>query len=123
MTGSKPRRSDVWPGVISDRMGRPAPLTRRWILVVKWKEDQKTIQWGLLRKSFQIDAGAGLAGRFSTNDQISSMAAASFLRFIAMAVRRAWIFMFSSPLRTARARPWSVLAVPCAPSTCHRWRV
>lgn len=27
-----------------------------------------------------------------------------------MAVRRAWIFMFSSPPRTARARPWSALA-------------
>ena len=25
-------------------MGRPGQLTRRWILVVKWKEDQKTIQ-------------------------------------------------------------------------------
>lgn len=25
------------------------------------EEDQKTVRWGLLRKSFQIDAGVGLA--------------------------------------------------------------
>jgi hypothetical protein len=25
------------------------------------EEDQKTVAWGLLRKSFQIDAGVGLA--------------------------------------------------------------
>ena len=78
---------------------------------------------GLLKKSFQTDAVVGRAGRFSINNQISTIAGTSFLRFIAMAVMRAWIFMFSSPLRTAWARPWSVLAVPCAPSTCHRWPV
>ena len=41
----------------------------------------------------------------------------------AMAVSSAWIFMLSSPLRMSLASPWSVCAVPCAPSTRHRWRV
>jgi len=36
-------------------------------------------------------------------DQINRMAAANFFRFMAMAVRRAWIFMFARPLRMALA--------------------
>lgn len=88
------------------------------------EEDQELIQWGLLKKSFQTGAGVGLAARLPTMETKKSITpAASFLRFMAMAVRRAWIFMFSSPLRMALARPWSVLAVPCAPSTRQRWRV
>ena len=78
---------------------------------------------GLLKKSFQADAGIGLASRISMTEHSKRITAvASFFRFMAMAVRRAWIFMFSSPLRMALASPWSVFAVPCAPSTRHRCR-
>ena len=87
------------------------------------EEDQKTVRWGLLKKSFHAAAGIWARVRFSMIDLMNCRAAASFLRFIATAVRRAWIFMFSSPLRMALASPWSVLAVPCAPSTRQRWRV
>jgi len=84
----------------------------------------QTVPRGLLKKSFQADAGIGLAARISMTEHSKRItAAASFFRFMAMAVRRAWIFMFSSPLRIALASPWSVFAVPCAPSTRHRCRV
>ena len=77
---------------------------------------------GLLKKSFHAAAGIWGGVRFSMIDLMNCRAAASFLRFIATAVRRAWIFMFSSPLRMAQASPWSVVAVPFAPSTRQRWR-
>ncbi|MFN3644572.1 MAG: hypothetical protein ACK4TB_16810, partial [Gemmobacter sp.] len=49
--------------------------------------DQKNVRWGLLKKSFQADAGFGRAARISMIEQNRSItAAASFLRFIAMAV-------------------------------------
>ncbi|SEN89373.1 hypothetical protein SAMN04489859_10212 [Paracoccus alcaliphilus] len=84
----------------------------------------KTIQWGLLKKLFQAAAGFGRTARISMIEQSNSIiAAASFLRFMAMAVRRACILMFSSPLRMALASSWSVLAVPWVPSTRQRCRV
>ncbi len=48
----------------------------------QWMEaDQKNIQWGLLRKSFQTDTRIGRAGRLSMIEHASSIraAAASFL--------------------------------------------
>lgn len=67
---------------------------------------QEIILWGLLKKSFQDDAEIVRIVRISMNfTRNSSVAAASFLRFIAMAVSRACIFMFSSPLRMALASP------------------
>jgi len=89
----------------------------------RMEEGQQTVLRGLLKRSFHAAAGIWGGVRFSMIDLMNCRAAASFLRFIATAVRRAWIFMFSSPLRMALASPWSVLAVPCAPSTRQRWRV
>jgi len=84
----------------------------------------QSIRWGLLKKSFQVCAETGRAAfHVMINRNKSTIAAASFLRFMAIAVSKAWIFMFSRPIRTALASPWRVLAVPCAPSTRHRWRV
>jgi len=89
-----------------------------------YEADQETVRGGLLKKSFQADAGFGLVARSSMIKRSNSITpAASFLRFMAMAVRRACILMFPSPLRMALASPWSVLAVPWVPSTRQRCRV
>jgi hypothetical protein len=84
-------------------------------------ERSETLSRGLLKTSFQADAGFGRAARTSMIKQRNSIPpAVSFLRFMAMAVRRAWILLFPSPLRMALASPWSVLAVPWVPSTRQR---
>ena len=49
-------------------------------------------------------------------------AAASRLRLIAAAVRKAWMRMFGRPRRTARASPCQVFASPWKPSERQRWR-
>ena len=49
-------------------------------------------------------------------------AAASRFRLTAAAVRKAWMRMFWSPRRTARASPCQVLASPWKPSDRQRWR-
>ncbi len=75
------------------------------------EEGQKTIPWGPLRKPLQAASGCGWAGRNIMIEQSSiMMAVANFFRFMALAVRRAWIFMFLRPRRIA-------LASPC--SGCH----
>jgi hypothetical protein len=139
-----------WAGLFPSPVGRPATPTRLVAglfylrhafrlsddtVVARWAENPywqhfcgetfvgKSVPRGLLKKLAQVEAGIGGAAQLSMIEKKNSiMAAASFLRFMAMAVSRAWIFMFSSPLRMALASPWSVLAVPCAPSTRQRWR-
>jgi len=70
--------------------------------------DQKRPLWGLLKKLGQVTARSGLKVRVSIMAQIMKRAAAAnFLRFIAIAVSRAWIFMFSRPRRAALFNPWS----------------
>ena len=88
-------------------LARENERLRREIRILKdLSRTKETVRGGLLKKSFQTDARIGRAGRFSMIEHASSIrAAASFLRFMAMAVSRAWIFMFSSPLRMALARP------------------
>ncbi|PWR02135.1 hypothetical protein DKT77_13355, partial [Meridianimarinicoccus roseus] len=52
-------------------------------------------------------AGIGLVARISMVERSSgSTAAASFFGFMAMAVRRVCILMFSRPLRMALPGPW-----------------
>jgi transposase len=77
------------------------------------EEDQKTVHWGLLKKP---DQAIGCIDRVVLFWKITLMtkstAAPSFLRFMAMAVSRACIFMFPRPRRMALPNPWSVFAVP-----------
>jgi transposase len=83
----------------------------------------KTIPWRLLKKPYQGVAGADRGAPVPRITRMKRRAAsASFLRFIAIAVSRAWIFMLSRPRRIALARPCSTLAVPWVPSTRQRWR-
>lgn len=88
-----------------------------------WPSLGTTIPPGLLKKALQSVTEVDLATKLPMIEMsISIIPAASFLRFMAAAVSRAWIFIFSIPLRMALASSWSIFAVPCAPSTCHRWR-
>lgn len=88
-----------------------------------WPSLGTTIPRGLLKKALQSVTEVDLATRLPMIEMsISIIPAASFLRFMAAAVSRAWIFIFSIPLRMALASSWSIFAVPCAPSTRHRWR-
>ena len=57
-----------------------------------YEPEEQTVPRGLLKKSFQAAAGFGRAARISMIEQSNSIiAAASFLRFMVMAVRRAQI--------------------------------
>ena len=58
----------------------------------------------------------------SARSRTARRAAASRLRLIAAAVRKAWMRMFWRPRRTARARPCQVFASPWKPSERQRWR-
>ena len=92
-------------------------------LVLDSEADQKTVR-GLLRNPGQaVVCSSGTIQVSKSARTMRGALAASFLRFMAMAVSRAWIFMFSRPRRIALPSPRSVLAVPCVPSTRHRWRV
>jgi len=73
---------------------------------------------GAVETLFQAGVGICWVARILTKEQSSCiMAAASFLTFMAVVVRRAWIFVLSRPLWMALASPWNVFAVPYAPST------
>ena len=70
----------------------------------------------------QSERGLRGARERSHASRSAASAAASRLRLIAAAVRKAWMRMLSSPRRTARARPCQVLASPWKPSDRQRWR-
>jgi len=100
----------------------PRSATASWHLRVV-RGGLETRRWGLLKNPDQVVPNDWIARFAMTFRMYENRSDASFLRFMAMAVSRAWTFMFVSPRRMALFSPCSVLAVPCAPSTRHRCRV